>query len=296
MGAVIANGINTRYGDVDPYWMAASAVDEALRQIIAVGGSLKRVALLDNFCWGNVTRPESLGALVRAAQACHDMSLAYGVPFISGKDSLNNEYEFEGNIISIPHTLLISAIGVMDDVNKAVSMDLKSVGDAIYMVGITGNELGGSEYFAAHGAVGSNVPMVDPEQAKKTMDALSEAAERGLVVACHDCSEGGLGVAVAEMAFAGGSGASIYLKSVPRTGPLYRDDYILFSESNSRFIVEVAPENEAQFMKVMAGIPMAPIGHVSDEETLEVYGVSGDRILQASLDELKEAWQKPLRW
>jgi len=107
MGAVVANGINTRYGDIDPYWMAASAIDEALRQIIAVGGNLKKVALLDNFCWGNVTRPESLGALVRAAQACHDMSLAYGVPFISGKDSMNNEYEFEGEVISIPHTLLI---------------------------------------------------------------------------------------------------------------------------------------------------------------------------------------------
>ena len=101
-GAIVSNGINTRYGDIDPYWMAASAIDEALRQVIAVGGNLKKVALLDNFCWGTPNRPEMLGALIRAAQACHDMALAYGVPFISGKDSLNNEFEFEGSKISIP--------------------------------------------------------------------------------------------------------------------------------------------------------------------------------------------------
>ena len=259
MGAIISNGINTRYGDIDPYWMAASAIDEALRQVIAVGGNLKKVALLDNFCWGSANTPEMLGALIRAAQACHDMSLAFGVPFISGKDSLNNEFEFEGNLISIPHTLLISALGVMDDVKKTVSMDLKSIGDAIYILGVTGNDLGGSEYFAHHNAIGNNVPRVDPQQSRKTMEALSSAIDKGLVKACHDCSEGGLGVAIAEMAFAGGLGATIYLKNVPRTGPLYRNDFILFSESNSRFLVEVAPEKEAQFIKVMTGINISQL-------------------------------------
>ena len=155
------------------------------------------------------------------------MSLAYGVPFISGKDSLNNEFEYEGKMISIPHTLLISAIGIMDDVKKAVSMDLKSIGDSIYIIGMTGNDLGGSEYFAAHNAIGNNVPRVDRSAGQKTMEALKRAMEKGLVKACHDCSEGGLGVAMAEMAFAGGLGAAIYLKSVPRTGPIYRNDYIL---------------------------------------------------------------------
>ena len=137
MGVIVANGINPKYGDIDPYWMAASAIDEALRQIIAVGGNLKKVALLDNFCWGNTDRPEMLGALVRAAQACYDMAIVYETPFISGKDSLNNEFEFEGKIISIPHTLLISAIGVMEDVSRAVSMDFKQAGDLIYIVGTT---------------------------------------------------------------------------------------------------------------------------------------------------------------
>jgi phosphoribosylformylglycinamidine synthase subunit PurSL len=295
-GAIISNGINTRYGDIDPYWMAASAIDEALRQIIAVGGNLKQTAILDNFCWGDVKSPEALGALVRAAQACHDMSLAYGVPFISGKDSLNNEYEVAGQVISIPPTLLISAMGVMEDVNKAVSMDLKGMGDALYIVGLTGNELGGSEYFANHNAIGNSVPNVDLQQGQKNMEALSAAMEKGLVRACHDCSEGGLGVAVAEMAFAGGLGASIFLKSVPRTGPLYRDDFIFFAESNSRFLVEVAPADEVRFVEMMAGVSCAAIGHVSQDEMLEVYGIDGEKILTASITELKEAWQKPLRW
>ena len=297
MGAIIANGINTRYGDIDPYWMAASAVDEALRQVISVGGNLKKVALLDNFCWGSANRPEMLGALIRAAQACHDMSLAYGVPFISGKDSLNNEFMFEGKIISIPHSLLISAVGVMDNVKKTISMDLKSIGDSIYIIGVTGNDLGGSEYFSAHNAIGNNVPRVDPAQSRRTMEALSAAIDSGLVRACHDCSEGGLGVALAEMAFAGGLGATIYLKNVPRIGPIYRNDYILFSESNGRFLVEVAPINEGKFMKAMAGITMASIGYVNENENLEVHGIIEDNVaIKATLIELKEAWQKPLRW
>jgi phosphoribosylformylglycinamidine synthase II len=296
MGAIVSNGINTRYGDIDPYWMAASAIDEALRQVISVGGNLKKVAILDNFCWGTPNTPEMLGGLIRAAQACHDMALAFGVPFISGKDSFNNEYEYEGNRIAIPHTLLISALGVTDDIKKTISMDLKTMGDAIYILGVTGHDLGGSEYFAQHDAVGNNVPRVDPQQSRKTMEALSSAIDKGLVKACHDCSDGGLGVAIAEMAFAGGLGANIYLKSVPRTGPLYRNDYIFFSESNSRFIVEVAPENESQFIKVMKGINIAQIGHVSQEEVLVVYGLTGDVVMSSSLGSLKEAWQKPLRW
>jgi phosphoribosylformylglycinamidine synthase II len=295
-GAIVANGINIRYGDIDPYWMAASSIDEALRQVIAVGGNLKKLAILDNFCWGDVGNPEALGSLVRAAQACHDMSLAFEVPFISGKDSLNNEYEVGDRIISIPPTLLISALGITEDVKKTVSMDLKGMGNSIYIVGVTGNELGGSEYFALHHAIGNNVPNVNPRQARRNMEALSSAIEKGLVSACHDCSEGGLGVAIAEMAFAGRLGASIYLKNVLRSGPLYRDDYVLFSESNSRFLVEVTPDNEASFREVMSAIPVADIGHVTQEEMLEIYGLNGEQIVDVPIVELKEAWQKPLRW
>jgi len=296
MGVIVANGINPRYGEIDPYWMAASAIDEALRQIIAVGGSLHKVALLDNFSWGNTDRPDMLGALVRTAQACYDMAIVYGTPFISGKDSLNNEFEFEGRTISIPHTLLISAVSVMEDVNKAVTMDFKQAGSLIYVVGTTWNELGGSEYFRAHDSVGNRAPRVNPHQAKRLMDSLSRATEKGLVRACHDCSDGGIGIALAEMAFAGGLGASVHLESVPLGEPISRDDHILFSESNSRFLVEVAPENKAEFENMMDATSTAAIGQVNDSDALEIYGLNGKGILAKSLGELKEAWQKSIRW
>jgi phosphoribosylformylglycinamidine synthase II len=295
-GVIVANGINPKYGEIDPYWMAASAIDEALRQIVAVGGSLSRVALLDNFSWGNTSQPDMLGALIRAARACYDMAIIYETPFISGKDSLNNEFEFEGKTISIPHTLLISAISVMDDVNRAVSMDFKEAGGLIYIVGTTHYELGGSEYFRTRGFIGNSVPKVEPKRAKALMDSLSVATEKGLVRACHDCSEGGIGVAIAEMAFAGGLGAAINLKSVPLGEPIDRDDFILFSESNSRFLVEVAPESKDEFEQMMRGISLAAIGQVTDSDALEIYGRGGGRIVAKSLGELKEAWQKSIRW
>ena len=296
MGVVVANGINPKYGEIDPYWMAASAIDEALRQIVAVGGNLDRVALLDNFSWGNTDKPDMLGALVRTAQACYDMAIVYETPFISGKDSLYNEFEFEGENISIPHTLLISAVGVMQDVSRTVSMDFKQGGDLVYVVGMTRNELGGSEYFRANGFVGNNVPNVNPQSARELMNKLSTATEKGLAKACHDCSEGGIGVAVAEMAFAGGLGAAIHLKTVPLGEPIERDDFILFSESNSRFLVEVASENRDEFEETMGDTSLAVIGEVTEAEVLEIYGLKESKVAAVSLSELKEAWQRPLRW
>jgi phosphoribosylformylglycinamidine synthase subunit PurSL len=295
-GVIVANGINPKYGQLSPYWMAASAIDEALRQIIAVGGSLKQVALLDNFCWGDTRKPEMLGALVEAAQACYDMAIVYETPFVSGKDSLYNEFEYEGKIIAIPHTLLISAMGIVEDVKRSISMDFKQSGDLIYVVGETKNELGASAYLETKGFIGNSVPKVDAGRAKILMDKLSKATEKGLVKACHDCSEGGIGVAVAEMAFAGELGAEINLKSVPLAEKIDRDDFILFSESNSRFIVEVAPENKNNFEKVMSGANFAGIGVVKDTGKLEICGLDGRKIVRESIDDLKEAWQKPLRW
>jgi len=296
MGLIVSNGINPKYGDVDPYWMAASAIDEALRQVIAVGGSLEKVALLDNFSWGNPEKPDRLGALVRAAQACYDMAVSFGTPFISGKDSLYNEYEAEGETICIPHTLLISAIGVMSDVNRVVSMDCKQAGDLMYIVGTTQKELGGSHYYEVHGFVGNDAPKVDPRKGKRLMDALSAATGKGVVKACHDCSEGGIGVAAAEMAFGGGLGMVLRLGQVPLGEPIDRSDFVLFSESNSRFLVEIAPEDRQQFEEVMGGVDFAAIGEVQESEQFEVYGIDGGRVLSAPIDELKEAWQRPLRW
>ncbi len=295
-GLVISNGINTRYGDVDPYWMAASAVDEALRQVIAVGGSLDKAALLDNFCWGSVKNEQSLGALVRASQACHDMSLAYRAPFISGKDSLNNEFEHEGKRVSIPHTLLVSAMAVMDDSSKAVTMDFKKAGNLVYLIGNTYDELGGSEYYARLGYVGNNSPQVRPEASVKLMNALSLSTSQGLVRACHDLSEGGLAVALSEMAFSGGLGASVSLDKVPTGEKIDRDDVLLFSESNSRFLAEVEQGNRHEFEKALRGNAFALIGSVEQSDIVKIKGLKGKLVVSLPVKTLKEAWQKPLRW
>jgi phosphoribosylformylglycinamidine synthase subunit PurSL len=294
-GLIISNGLAARYGDLNPYWMAASAIDEALRQVIAVGGSLDEVALLDNFCWGSVKDPASLGALVRACEACYDMAMAYGTPFVSGKDSLNNEYTQGKQHISIPHTLLISAMGVMEDADKAVSMDFKKPGDLIYLLGETSDELGGSEYYALHHELGANVPRVNPQAARVLMESLSRATARGLVRACHDLSEGGLGVALAEMSFAGGLGAEVNLARVPFCGQTARDDTLLFSESNSRFLAEVEPGQQAEFEKTIGGA-CALIGRVTPEAMLRVTGLKGGQAVSLSIAALKESWQAPLRW
>jgi phosphoribosylformylglycinamidine synthase len=296
MGIVVANGINPKYGDIDPYWMAASAIDEALRQIVAVGGNLQRVALLDNFCWGNPDKPDRLGGLVRAAQACYDVALGYETPFISGKDSLYNEFETEQGSISIPPTLLISAMAVINNVERAVTMDCKREGDLVYIIGTTYNELGGSQYYGVHDYVGNRVPRVDSKKGKRLMDTLSAVMEKGLVEACHDLSEGGLGVAAAEMAFAGGLGMVINLGQIPLGEAINRDDYLLFSESNTRFLVEVAPENKQQFKSMMAGVDFAAIGKVTGKGKLEVYGLRGETVLSVPIAELQETWQRPLRW
>jgi phosphoribosylformylglycinamidine synthase len=295
-GFALSNGINPRFGKIDPYWMAASCVDEAVRQIIAVGGDLRELAILDNFCWGNPDKPDRLGGLVRAAKACHDLAVAYGTPFISGKDSFYNEYTDKGKAIAIPGTLLISAIGIMEDVTRAVSMDLKETGNLIYVVGNTYPEWGGSVYLATYGFTGNGVPVVRSKEALKTFQAMIKATSRGLVRTAHDCSEGGLLAALTEMCFAGGRGATAVLKAVPFVGDDVRDDMVLFSESNSRFIVEVRSEDKAAFERVMKGVPYGMFGRVQEGPEIFVYGVKEDLRLKADVQELKAVWKKPLQF
>jgi len=302
-GLVISNGINFRYGMIDPYWMAASCIDEALRQVVAVGGSLKQVAILDNFCWGNPDKKDRLGSLVRAAEGCYTAAKGFGTPFISGKDSLNNEYTLKHKSIAIPGTLLISAMAIMEDVKRAITMDLKQGDDLIYVVGETFNEMGGSIYFANAGFLGNNCPQVNVRKAKVLMDSLSRATQKGLVAACHDCSEGGIGVACAEMAFAGGLGLNIFLSEVPyeaqgerRKVKSARNDFILFSESNSRFIVEVSKKHQKDFEKLLKGVSFGLIGCVSKDRQFKVYGLDGKICIQADIEQLKEVWKEPLRW
>jgi phosphoribosylformylglycinamidine synthase II len=293
-GLIVSNGINFRYGFIDPYWMAAGCIDEALRQIIASGGSLKEVAILDNFCWGNPDKPDRLGSLVRAAYGCYDTAKAFGVPFISGKDSLYNEYAVRGKSLAIPGTLLISAIAVMDDIKKAVSMYAKNEGDLVYVVGSTADELGGSAYYDTLGLIGNSVPLVNARLAKSIFEALARSSSLGLVKAMHDCSEGGIAVAAAEMAFAGGLGMDLFLKEVPAS--VDRNDTLLFSESHSRFIVSVGKEHQKAFERVLKGLPFGLAGCVTPSKLFRVFGADGKPCVHASIYDLKEAWQKPLKW
>jgi phosphoribosylformylglycinamidine synthase len=299
-GVVVANGICPRYGDIDTYHMTACAIDEAVRNHIAVGGSLSHVAGLDNFCWCDPVKSEKnpdgdykLAQLVRANMALYDYTKAYGVPCISGKDSMKNDYQIGGRKISIPPTVLFSTVGKIEDARKAVTMDAKKPGDRVYVLGVTNNELGGSEYFASLGFTGNNVPKVDADSAKKLYASLERAIHEGVVASCHDCSDGGLGVALAESAFSGGLGMSIELGRVPVEN-VKRADNILFSESQSRFVVTVSPDNVGKFEKLMEGNVFSDIGIVTEMEF--IITENGNVVLSAGIDELKDAWQKTLRW
>ena len=183
----------------------------------------------------------------------------------------------------------------MDDTRRAVSMDFKQVGDLIYIIGQTRNELGGSEYYALSGQTGRNVPRVDASVAKKLMESLSRAMAAGFVTASHDLSEGGLGIALADMGFAGALGAEIDLAKVPADN-FNRDDSILFSESNTRFLAEVRPEHQSQFERIMAGNDLGLIGKVTTGPSIKIIGLNGTEVVNLTVSTLKEAWQRPLRW
>ena len=301
-GVVVANGICPRYSDIDTYHMAACAIDEAVRNTIAVGGSLDRLAGIDNFCWCDPVESEKtpdgqykLAQLVRANRALYDYTKAYGVPCISGKDSMKNDYIIGETKISIPPTLLFSTMGKIEDVRKAVTMDAKKPGDLVYVLGETREELGGSEWFALNGFTGNNVPKVNAVKAKKLYNALTGAINRGFVASCHDCSDGGLGIALAEVAFAGGLGMGIDLSHVPREG-IERDDYLLFSESQSRFVITISPESKKEFEDIMAGNTIACAGKITSENAFRISGTDGKNIIEEDINDLKRVWQKPLNF
>ena len=303
-GVVVAHGICPRYSDIDTYHMTANAIDEGLRNYVAVGGSLDLVSGLDNFCWCDPVKSEKtpdgeykMAQLVRSNKALYDYCVAYGIPLISGKDSMKNDF-YDGAVkISIPPTLLFSVIGKIDDVRKAVTMDVKRPGDIVYLLGTTANELGGSEYFALRGFVGNKVPKVDADRALKRYRALQRAITAGLVASCHDLSDGGLAVALAEMAFAGGFGISAELGSAlwSGDGAGRNDAVLLFSESASRLLVAVRPQNRAAFEQLMEGCDASRIGVVTEEDVLTITGLSGAAVIRERIDELKQAWQSPLR-
>ncbi|MCB4792330.1 MAG: phosphoribosylformylglycinamidine synthase subunit PurL [Elusimicrobia bacterium] len=294
-GIVISNGLNPEYGKIDPYWMAASSIDEAIRNAVCVGGQLEKIAILDNFCWGNPNRPEQLAGVVRAAQACYDIAKIYGTPFISGKDSLHNEYALKDKLYSIPPALLISAVGIVDDIRKTITMDLKEEGSLIYVLGETKNEMGGSHYFKIHNLLGGSVPRLDALRSKRLLRALQNAINKSLVSSCHDCSEGGIGVALAEMSIAGNRGIEFDLTDIPEETKL-GETGLLFSESNSRFIVEVNPKNKKLFEKTLAGLPFKHAGKVTKEATLTIKDLKGKTLIEEKINTLRDSWQKTLSW
>lgn len=293
----VSCGMNPLYGDIDPYWMALAGIDEAIRNLICVGARFDRIALLDNFCWGNCAKPEVFGSLVRAAQACYDGAMAFGAPFISGKDSLNNEFACEdGRTLGIPPSLLISAISLVDDAARCITMDLKAPGNLLFVVGLTRNELGGSHYYRTQGHVGAHVPKVDLNKGPRIAARVAQAIRDGLVQSCHDCSEGGLAVALAEMAFAGGYGIEADLRGLPKAEDAVRIDVQLFSESTSRYVVEVEPQHFDAFARRMLNLPFGQIGRVTGEPRLAVRAGGNKVVLDADLAALKQAWQRPLAW
>lgn len=300
-GIVISNGVNPLYGTIDPYAMALNAVDEALRNLTAVGGDITRAALLDNFCWGNPTDPVQLGMLVRAVKGCHDAAVGFSTPFISGKDSLNNEYRAGEHRVPVLPTLVISAVGVIEDAAQTIDMSLETPGNLLYLIGKTGYELGGSHYaevvdrgtlerFIPYAAV----PHVDIASAATTMKTLGAAIRKGLVRSCHDLSEGGLAVAAAEMSLASMLGMTLDIGRivVQKKFPAVNIAR-LFSESASRFLVEIAPEQWGAFEKHMRTAGVEAITYLGTvAKTPDLIIRDGDiELIHVSVAELQEAWK-----
>lgn len=301
-GLVVACGMNPHFGDFDTYHMAASAIDEAVRNAVAVGADPATIAILDNFCWGYTDRPETLGSLVRAAIACQDVAVALGTPFISGKDSLNNEFSYfdeagQKRSIAIPPSLLISALGQIDDIASAVTMDLKRAGNLLYLVGNTQEELGGSHYGLVTGQTGGRVPQVDVVLAKRTFATVHQAIAGRLLRSVHDLSEGGLALAAAEMAMAGRLGVSLDAAAVGGESDGLSAAAKLFAESNTRFLLEVAPDQEAAVAELFAEatVPLRKLGQVEANDRVRI-SLDGKLLIDAEIDSLLQRWKNPLNW
>ena len=264
-GIVLSNGINPEYGKRDAYNMAFAVIDEAIRNAVAVGAGPERIAILDNFCWGDPNRPETLGSLVEAARGCHDAALLFRTPFISGKDSLNNEYlGTDGQRHAIPPTLLISALGMMDDITKAVTMDLKEAGNTIYLIGDFAPVFGGSHFALTmddgRQTIEEPIPQVS-EITPKVYKAFHNAINLGLIRSAHDLSEGGLAVAAAEMCIGGRLGLDI-------TPPLSTRD--LFGETTGCLLVEVSPANLNRLEETFKDLPHKKLGQVITDPVLKL--------------------------
>lgn len=305
-GLAISAGINPKYSKIDAYYMAACSLDEAIRKVISVGGSLDQIALNDNFCWPNTiydskTNPDGkqkLAQLVRANKALYDYTTYFGTPCVSGKDSMfidSNLKDTEGKthkISGLP-TLQFTAVAKVNDVSKCISMDVKRPGDLVYVIGETRDELGASEFYEMFGYVGKNVPKLDKETALEVYQKVADAIQKGLIASCYGCYKGGLGIALIQKAFAGGYALEIDLKKVP--GNLDEDFKILYSESPGRFVITTSLDMKQDFEKAMEGVSFAEIGEVSENKNLVIKGISGDKIIDHDIYDYKKAWQETFK-
>ncbi|MEX0745516.1 MAG: phosphoribosylformylglycinamidine synthase subunit PurS [Phycisphaeraceae bacterium] len=287
--------------DGDSYWATLAAIDEAVRNAVCVGADPKRIAILDNFCWPRCDDPQQLGSLVRAAEACYDGALAYATPFVSGKDSLSNQFTTEaGRLITIPPTLLVTALGIVDDVARCRTMDAKAPGNALLIVGETTASLGGSHY-ADCGLAGPGtnltIPRLDLAQGPTSARAVAALIAAQLIASAHDCSDGGLLVAAAEMAFAGRVGLDLDLTHLPADREL---DTIAacFAETPGRYLLEVRPDKLDATIKSLrsANAPFAQVGTFAEHNRLKLRTARAGQVLDASLDALRDAWRAPLDW
>jgi phosphoribosylformylglycinamidine synthase len=291
-GIVLSNGLNPRYSRIDPAAMAECALDEAMRNSVAAGGDPDYTAVLDNYCWGNTRDPQAFGELVRATEALCELALKYRTPFVSGKDSLHNEFRAGDRTIRIPGCILVTALSVIPDVTRSWSTDLKRAGSLLVLVGLTKDELGGSVYYKTKGELGAKVPRVDHELGHLVLHRTYRALQARCALAAHDLSEGGLGAAIAEMCIGGKLGAEVDLAKVP-TNTNLRPEQVLFSESQSRFLLEVPPDRLDDLAANLREVPFAVIGTVTRDPVLRI-GWERQPVVQLPLPELEHAWKRPL--
>ncbi|MDQ7032162.1 MAG: phosphoribosylformylglycinamidine synthase subunit PurS [Desulfonauticus sp.] len=300
-GLVVGNGICPKFSDFDTYWMMANAIDEAIRNCIAVGANPDYMAGVDNFCWCDPIQSEKtpdghykLAQLVRANKALAHFCQAFLVPCISGKDSMKNDYTGGGQKISIPPTVLFSIISVIDDITCCQTSDFKAEGEFIYILGLTRKELGGSEFLAELSLKGGEIPLVDVLSARKRYKTLYQALKQRLITACHDLSDGGLAVALAEMAIGGRMGANIDLAHVPVCGDLSLEE-VLYSESASRFLITIRPEHRAQIENLFAGQKIALIGQTTSHPEISFY-YQQQLLFRLGVEDATKAWQSTLNF
>lgn len=294
----ISQGLYPSYSEIDCYQMAGSSIDTAVRNLVSAGVDINKIHLLDNFCWCSSNDPQRLYQLKEAAKACYDFAKIYETPYISGKDSMFNDfkgYDEKSNPIkiSVPPTLLISSIGLMEDVLKTISIDLKYSGDLVYILGETKEELGGSEYFALNKSIGNSIPKVNGQKNKKLYLDFFKASQKQLISSAISITRGGLGTALVKTALAGKLGIEVSLNKLP--GAVFRNDFALFSESQGRILVTINPKNKKVFEKVIKGNQFKQIGVVTDNQEIIIKGLDNKTIVNLDLKNIEKNYKSTFK-